>query len=585
MYPYHVADIERIVNEGAVDGIVRWHRLYEVIRTGGLLSRPSNWTFDNVTGGDRTLLIPVCLLDSTFYLLRCQCGTTGDHPSVQITIKSTLPTSLDENSARLRYIEKYLQPFIEDLYVRVWLFSKPVFIVSSVVLCDDAYREQYAYDGGAHVMASAAEIIFGMPTFDRSPWETEGSVPTRDKGTQWIPADIPALRFGFLIGMLQWAEERQSYILESHNSSMSQEYTEALPCGSMDTVTPQQAHSPAVHNPTIKQSLRTPSSVDSSKGSLSSCTRSGTRRQLPIPSFALRSSSSDEEDSEREKSGACGGADTAACIGGITHDTLLHDLHSGRWTGAEEWQIRAYLQQAHPDELSEALHVRMLWEACSEREDNFTRADHVVEDADEVEERMVQIEKNVQVHTARYNRLKIDVMNAVKTKLLKLTDTNIRKNNVHAGIQKCLDDPYIFERAAKGHTCGATAIDRVLVHTQNGFRGVMARERRALVPDLAEKVLQNPDIPTIEEVSSWVPLHTFANMSQHLQSSLQADSQHDADFNSAVQVLNSLHTVITSAATATSLEDADFHAAVQVFHLCPLCLCPPKIISTSPDKF
>jgi len=113
----------------------------------------------------------------------------------------------------------------------------------------------------------------------------------------------------------------------------------------------------------------------------------------------------------------------------------------------------------------------------------------------------------------------------------------------------------------------------------------MARERRALVPHLAEKVLQNPDIPTIEEVGSWVPLHTFANMSQHLQSSLQAASQHDADFNSAVQVLNSLHTVITSAATATSQEDADFDAAVQVLHLCPLCLCPPKITSTSPDKF
>jgi len=42
----------------------------------------------------------------------------------------------------------------------------------------------------------------------------------------------------------------------------------------------------------------------------------------------------------------------------------------------------------------------MLWEACSER-DNLRRAD--LAEMDELEDRLVQIEKNVQEQTGRYN--------------------------------------------------------------------------------------------------------------------------------------------------------------------------------------
>jgi hypothetical protein len=131
--------------------------------------------FDNVPT-DRTLVIPVCKTDSTgrtdrFYLLRCQCGTTGTEPRVHISIKSSYVVSDAEHCERTRYIERYLQPFIMHLYVHVWNLNRPVFFVSGVLLCEAPQRE--LYDCGAHVMALAAEIVFEMPSFDRRPWEME----------------------------------------------------------------------------------------------------------------------------------------------------------------------------------------------------------------------------------------------------------------------------------------------------------------------------------------------------------------------------------------------------------------------------
>jgi hypothetical protein len=154
----------------------------------------------------------------------------------------------------------------------------------------------------------------------------------------------------------------------------------------------------------------------------------------------------------------------------------------------------------------------------------------------------------------------LDVISVIKIKLIAFQKQQKQTLEViPPGVEKCLSVPNIFQLPAKGECLGATAVDRVMVFTQNGFRGVMKPERVKLVQTLADMVILQPDIPTVQEVRGWVPLHSlFVETSRVVStsgcSSSQSGQSADPDLDAAMQAsLN--HVLLLSPLSLMLLSD------------------------------
>lgn len=192
-------------------------------------------------------------------------------------------------------------------------------------------------------------------------------------------------------------------------------------------------------------------------------------------------------------------AGVSETIAGRTDGAENIDLSTGLWEHEMEWCLRAFLSSVDASVLRSALDTKRLYDSCSHKA-NIGERDEEAEDKAEEEADARAAEVDVSFAEAQrclYFPLKIEVIRAVERKIPALREQAGGSVQDPAHMKKVVE----HEWEAVTRDCGgATAVDRVLVRTGNGFRLVQGPARRALVDSLAQQVLLSPNRPSAAEV-------------------------------------------------------------------------------------
>jgi hypothetical protein len=201
-------------------------------------------------------------------------------------------------------------------------------------------------------------------------------------------------------------------------------------------------------------------------------------------------------------------AGSSGVIAGSTDGAQNSDLRTGTWTEAGEWSMRAFLHSAPVAQRRSALYARSLYESWSKKVDNGELVDRTEEKAAaEAEVTLLEFDDILlEALGCLYNPLKIEVIKAVDKKIQALQNQAGVTASDPDCIHKLLNDAW---QAPTSSSVDATAVDRVLVSTGNGFRDVRGPDRRELVERLAKEVLLNPRRPSAREVRAARGLRPF----------------------------------------------------------------------------